>query len=734
MQAVNLSFLNQQEKYTFDTFAQSTSGSVYYQQGNNVLLATIAIDTDEIVEEDFLPLTVQYIEKAYAAGKFPGGYVKREAKPGDFETLSARIVDRSLRPLFPKDYCYPTQITILVLSVESDADLQILALNAASAALFVSEIPISIPVSAVRIGRIDEKFIVNPSTKELERSTLDLLVSGANEDLLMIEMRSFGGIQAKGNSSPLNFTNTFLENELAYFSANEVDEETILEALRLAQEMIAQKNKLIIQHFSPFLKAAITLKEGRKNFVCDKIESYIRQNHLEELRAVIYLLSKTERNSKLNAFVKKILQEWREKNPQDIEYLQERALETTLRIKKEIVRTMILKEKKRADGRRLNEIRPISIQTNILPNAHSSALFIRGQTQALVVATLGGEMDAQSYELLTDKCSSKERFMVHYNFPPFCVGEASSVSAPGRRELGHGNLAKRALESSLIEGRFKAIRLVSEILESNGSSSMATVCGGSLALVAAGVECTSLIAGVAMGLVCEGEEYAVLTDIMGLEDHDGDMDFKIAGSKNGITAMQMDIKLVGLNIEILKAVLFQAKEARMRILEIMEEAKSNIVLNESVLPALEVFSIHPSKIVEVIGQGGKTIKEIIEKFEVAIDLNRDNGEVSLSGKNKQKVYGAKEYILGIVNKEKEERFNPWEVYKVGDVYTGKIKKIVEFGVFVELPQGYDGLLHISRVVNKGEGKISDYVKIDEEIKVEVLSVNKNKVELDWIRG
>ncbi|MDE5602465.1 MAG: polyribonucleotide nucleotidyltransferase, partial [Helicobacter sp.] len=693
MQEVNLLFLNSQEKYTFDTFAQSTSGSVYYQQGNNVLLATVTIDVDEVVEEDFLPLTVQYIEKAYAAGKFPGGYVKREAKPSDFETLSARIVDRSLRPLFPKDYCYPTQITILVLSVEANADLQILALNAASAALFVSEIPINIPVSAVRIGRIGEKFIVNPNAKELEQSTLDLFVSGTNEDLLMIEMRSFGGVKTKENM--------LLENEIASFSANEIKEETILEALKLAQEMIAQKNKLISQYFSPFIKESIVLKEGRKSFVCDKIESYIRQNYLKELRAVIYLLSKTERNSKLNAFVKKILQEWRERNLQDIETLKERVLETTLKLKKEIVRTMILKERKRADGRKLDEIRPISIQTNILPSAHSSALFTRGQTQALVVATLGGEMDAQSYELLTDKCPSKEKFMVHYNFPPFCVGEASSVSAPGRRELGHGNLAKRALEPTLVEGKFKTIRLVSEILESNGSSSMATVCGGSLALAAAGVECTSLIAGVAMGLVREGEEYAILTDIMGLEDHDGDMDFKIAGSKNGITAMQMDIKLGGLNIEILNAVLLQAKEARMHILEIMEEAKSKIVLNESVLPTSQVFSIHPSKIVEVIGQAGKTIKEIIEKFEVAIDLNRDNGEVNLSGKDKQKVNAAKEYILGIVNKEKEERFNPCEVYKVGDIYAGKIKKIVEFGVFVELPQGYDGLLHISKVIHKG---------------------------------
>ncbi|WP_104721246.1 polyribonucleotide nucleotidyltransferase [Helicobacter mesocricetorum] len=733
MQEVNLLFLNSQEKYTLDTFAQSASGSVYYQQGNNVLLATVTIDTDTIVEEDFLPLTVQYIEKAYAAGKFPGGYVKREAKPSDFETLSARIVDRSLRPLFPKDYCYPTQITILVLSVEPDADLQILALNAASVALFVSEIPINIPVSAVRIGRINEKFIVNPNAKELEQSTLDLFVSGANEDLLMIEMRSFGGIKAKEDSHSLPLANEILEDQLHYFSANEANEETILEALELAQEMIAQKNQLISQHFSPFIKKAIVLKEGRTSFVCDKIESYIRQNYLEELRAVIYLLSKTERNSKLNAFVKKILQEWREQNPEDTECLKERVLETTLRLKKEIVRTMILKEGKRADGRRFDEIRPISIQTNILPNAHSSALFTRGQTQALVVATLGGDMDAQSYELLTDKCSSKERFMVHYNFPPFCVGEANSISAPGRRELGHGNLAKRALESSLVEGKFKTIRLVSEILESNGSSSMATICGGSLALAAAGVPCTNLIAGIAMGLVCEGEEYVILTDIMGLEDHDGDMDFKIAGSKNGITAMQMDIKLGGLNTKILKAVLLQAKEARMRVLEIMEEAKSKIVLNESVLPTSQVFSIHPSKIVEVIGQGGKTIKEIIEKFEVAIDLNRDNGEVSLSGKNRQKVDAAKEYILGIANKEKEGRINPWDLYKVGDIYVGKIKKIVEFGVFIELPQGYDGLLHISKVINRGEGKISDYLNIDDEIKVEVLSVNKNKVELDWIR-
>ena len=387
---------------------------------------------------------------------------------------------------------------------------------------------------------------------------------------------------------------------------------------------------------------------------------------------------------------------------------------------------MVLEESVRADGRGLKEVRPISIDTNFLPNAHSSVLFTRGQTQALVVATLGGDMDAQSYELLTDKASSKERFMVHYNFPPFSVGEASSISAPGRRELGHGNLAKRALEASIINGDMRTIRLVSEILESNGSSSMATVCGGSLALVAAGIECTSLVAGVAMGLVCENDKYAVLTDIMGLEDHDGDMDFKVAGSRHGITAMQMDIKLGGLNMQILKDALNQAKEARNHILNLMEEAREKIILNESVLPSSQIFSIEPSKIIEVIGQAGKTIKEIIEKFGVAIDLNRENGEVKVSGSNKEKVEAAKEHILKITK-------NLQDIYKVGDIYQGKVKKVVEFGAFVELPEGYDGLLHISKITNSRDEKASDVLSVGEMVEVEVLSLNKNKVELGLIK-
>ncbi|WP_299546351.1 polyribonucleotide nucleotidyltransferase [uncultured Helicobacter sp.] len=728
MREINLSFLKQDEQYLFDYVAKQASGSVYYKSGNNVLLASVAVDSDCIVEEDFLPLTVQYIEKSYAAGKFPGGYVKREAKPGDFETLTARIVDRSLRPLFPKDYCYPTQITIMVLSAENDADLQLLALNAASAALYVSEIPLNFAVNGVRIGRIGNEFIINPSLKEMEQSTLDLFVSGVDEDVLMIEMRTFGGVDIQNPSNPLSLVTTLIEDKQVEFSANELTEAELMQALELAKTNINQKSQLIKEHFKACIKEPLELSQTRKSHKCQRVQEFIKQGYLRELREIITELSKTERHSRLKSFTKKIAQDYTQRNPQDIEFLEERINEALNAQKRQIIRTMILEEGIRADGRGLKEVRPISIQTNILPKAHASALFTRGQTQALVVCTLGGEMDAQSYELLTDKGATKERFMVHYNFPPFSVGEASPIGATGRRELGHGNLAKRALECSVVNTEQRTIRLVSEILESNGSSSMASVCGGSLALAAADIQCTSLIAGVAMGLVCEDKKYAVLTDIMGLEDHDGDMDFKVAGSKKGITALQMDIKLGGLSTEILERALLQAKEARFHILEIMEEAKAKIVLNTAALPSSQTFAIHPSKIVEVIGQAGKTIKEIIEKFEVAIDLNRDNGEVKVSGGNKEKVDAAKEYIIGITSASSDKP-SIAELYKVGDVYEGRVKKVVDFGAFVELPHNYDGLLHISKITSSRGAQASDYLSVGDLLRVEVLSLNKNKVEL-----
>lgn len=728
MQRIKLSFLENEEQYVFDYVAKQASGSVYYQSGNNVLLAAVTIDSDCVVEEDFLPLTVQYIEKAYAAGKFPGGYVKREAKPSDFETLTARIVDRSLRPLFPKSYCYPTQITIMVLSAEAQADLQLLALNAASAALYVSEIPLNFSVNGVRIGRIDGEFVINPNLKAMEQSTLDLFVSGVDEELLMIEMRTFGGANVSALGNPLNLVSTLMDDTKAKFSANELTEEELMQALELAKTHIATKSKMLQEAFISCVREPLVLTQERKSYLCKSVQDFIVQSYLDELRGIIIHLSKTERHTHLKTFAKKIAQDYALKNPQDIESLEKRINGTLDALKRQMIRTMILEEGVRADGRKLHEVRPITIVTNLLPKAHSSVLFTRGQTQALVVCTLGGEMDAQNYELLTDKGASKERFMVHYNFPPFSVGEASPIGATGRRELGHGNLAKRALECSIINAEQQTIRLVSEILESNGSSSMASVCGGSLALAAADVECTSLIAGVAMGLVCEGGKYAVLTDIMGLEDHDGDMDFKVAGSRNGITALQMDIKLGGLSTEILECALLQAKEARLHILKIMESAKEKIVLNTAVLPSAQTFAIQPSKIVEVIGQAGKTIKEIIEKFEVAIDLNRDSGEVKVSGGNREKVDAAKEYIIGIAS-TKEERINIAELYKVGDVYEGKVKKVVDFGAFVELPHHYDGLLHISKITNNRNAQVSDYLKEGDRVCVEVLSLNKNKVEL-----
>eukprot|EP01022_Parablepharisma_sp_SALTPOND_P016107 TRINITY_DN23273_c0_g1_i1.p1 TRINITY_DN23273_c0_g1~~TRINITY_DN23273_c0_g1_i1.p1 ORF type:complete len:446 (-),score=35.58 TRINITY_DN23273_c0_g1_i1:508-1812(-) len=394
---------------------------------------------------------------------------------------------------------------------------------------------------------------------------------------------------------------------------------------------------------------------------------------------------------------------------------------------------MIVNDKVRADGRGLKDVRPISIDTNILPSAHSSCLFTRGETQALVVGTLASAKDGQMFETLTEKSTSTENFMVHYNFPGFSVGEAKPMFGVGRRELGHGNLAKKALESTIDKDYGETVRLVSEILESNGSSSMATVCGGSLALKAAGVPVSNLVAGVAMGMVVEGDNYSVLTDIMGLEDHDGDMDFKVAGTKDGITALQMDIKLGGIELSVLKEALLQAKEGREHILGLMEEASSEIVPSEA-LPLVEQFAIDPSKIMVVIGKAGSTIKEIIEKFSVSIDLDRDSGNVKVSGENKQNVLDACEHIKTISNnassrKENKKDIDFEKLYKVDDVLVGKVVRIADFGAFVELPKGGEGLLHISKISKERVNKVEDVLNVNDEVKIKVLKVRKDRIEL-----
>ncbi|MCV3451345.1 polyribonucleotide nucleotidyltransferase [Campylobacter lari] len=692
---------NHLEIFDTDKVAKQAAGAILMQEKNAVVLATVARE-EKMVEEDFLPLTVQYIEKAYAAGKIPGGYVKRETKPGDNETLSARIIDRSLRPLFPKGYAYPTQIVVMVLSADPEVDLQVMSLNAASIALYLSDIPIKAPVCGVRIGRINNEFVLNPSNSELKNSTLDLYVAGVKDELLMIEMRALANKQNNKHC------------------VNELSEDDTLKALDFASNAILRGSNEYEKTFAAYRKnSKLEFKIELDNA---QIIDYIKNTYMTKLKIAINQMAKSERASEILQIAKEIESETiaieNEWKFEDIE----KALQVC---KRELIRNQIINENKRADGRGLKDVRKIDIETNILPSAHGSCLFTRGQTQALVVATLGNDNDAQMSDLLTEKNPICEKFMVNYNFPGFSVGEASPIKAPGRRELGHGNLAKRALHPSVDVDYAHTIRLVSEILESNGSSSMATVCGGALALRAAGVKSEKLVAGVAMGLVFEDEKYAILTDIMGLEDHDGDMDFKVAGSYEGITALQMDIKLGGIEQQVLKEALYQAKEAREHILKLMEEADRSIIVNEAILPKIEIFNVDPNKIPDIIGQGGKTIKEIIEKFEVNIDLDRDKGEVKIAGINHDLISQSKEYILNLLhskgsNKKRDRKEIP--KFDIGEEFIGKVQKVVEFGVFIELKEGVDGLLHNS--------KIKEKLEVGNEIKVKVAEIKNGKVSLD----
>lgn len=723
---------NQVEIFDLNKVAKQASGAVLLRVKNTVVLATVARE-DVQVEEDFLPLTVQYIEKAYAAGKIPGGYVKRETKPGDFETLTARIIDRSLRPLFPKGYAYPTQIVVMVLSADPEVDLQVVSLNAASVALYLSDIPVNRPVCGVRVGYIDDKFVINPSNSELKQSAIDLYVAGTKDELLMIEMRSLP--QQTTQLIPMVAIEPMIDPSLSDSMAqkqvmNEFSEDKMVEAIDFAGKAILRASSAYEEAFKEHKKedAALELKPEIEN---ENIAIYIDKFYKAEVKNAINQMAKSERASELGKIAKQISSdEVAQKEGWD-----EAVISNVLgKYKKKIVREQIINEGVRADGRGLEEVRPISIETNVLPNAHGSCLFTRGQTQALVVATLGTDSDAQMYDILTEKAPLIEKFMFNYNFPGFSVGEASPLKAPGRRELGHGNLAKRALAPSIDLASPYTIRVVSEILESNGSSSMASVCGGSLALRAAGVNTQKLVAGVAMGLIFEGDKHAVLTDIMGLEDHDGDMDFKVAGTSDGITALQMDIKLGGISLEVLKEALYQAKRGREHILALMTQADKNIEINEDVLPKLELFNVDPSKIVDIIGQAGKTIKEIIEKFEVSIDLDREKGEVKIAGGAKKNVDAAKDYIISITSKENSRSFGkkPFKhdkdrvkpTFNIGDEFVGSVKSVVDFGVFIELKDGVDGLLHIS--------KIKTPLNVGDQVKVCVSEQKGNKISLSLV--
>ncbi|SFV70364.1 Polyribonucleotide nucleotidyltransferase [hydrothermal vent metagenome] len=700
-QIVEINGNNLDEKYIFNKVAKQASGAVMYKQGNAVLIAAVAID-EKPVEEDFLPLTVQYIEKAYAAAKIPGGFIKREGKPGDFETLTSRIIDRSLRPLFPDGFYYNITITVMVVSSDANVDMQVAGLHAANAALFVSDIPVTQNISAVRMGKIGDKILINPTLKEQSKSELDLLVVGSGKDIVMIEMR------------------TLSSQEDDVQRPNALEEDDLIAVIAKAGEAIEQSTIAFDINFLEHIHKPLdlTLAEDK---VDDTLYTMIENDYPTEVAQAIAHMAKSERSSELKKIRNTIIQALEDKGQEADKALIAKVLE---RYKKTVVRAMILDTNTRADGRALDEVRPIDIETNILPSVHGSCLFTRGQTQALVTVTLGDKKDSQMYELITEKNSLSERFMVHYNFPGYSVGEAKFIGAPGRRELGHGNLGKRAIEPTIPLGYDGSIRMVSEILESNGSSSMATICGGSLALRASEIATTDLVAGIAMGLVTDGEKYAVLSDIMGLEDHDGDMDFKIAGTANGTTALQMDIKLGGIDLAILKIALKQATEGKNHILSLMEKAVTEIERSEA-LPSTEHFLVHPSKIVDIIGKAGSTIREIIERFEVSVDLDRDKGGVKLSGGDKSKVAEAKAHIESIASTPVKKKLE----YKVGQEYHGKIKRIVDFGLFVEMPDGFDALLHISKVAKERVNNLSERYKEGDDITVVVMEQKGKKVEL-----
>ncbi len=709
-----------QEIFEFGKVAKQANGSVLAKLGNAVVLATVVSEFDNPVSEDFTPLTVQYVEKTYAAAKLPGGFFKREAKAGEFETLTSRVIDRSLRPLFPKGYVYPTTITVMVLSADKDVDLQALALNAANAALYTSNLPIKKSVCGVRVAKIDGEYVANPKMSELENSTLDLYIAGSKDELLMIEMKSI---------SSSDMVEVDIEAFTKVHNSNEVNEANLVEAIAFAQKALLEANTAYEAGFEEACKdmKEVELVEFK---IPEEVIVYVRNTYSSNITTAIEKLAKSERATELKDVAKMIsIDSYCEEN--EIEFSV--VYEAVSVVKREIVRGMIVNDKVRADGRGLKDVRPISIDTNILPSAHSSCLFTRGETQALVVGTIAGAKDGQMYETLTEKSTSIDNFMLHYNFPGFSVGEAKPMFGVGRRELGHGNLGKKALEPTIDDDYSETVRLVSEILESNGSSSMATVCGGSLALKAAGVPISDLVAGVAMGMVVEDGKYSVLTDIMGLEDHDGDMDFKVAGTSKGITALQMDIKLGGIELSVLEEALLQAKEGRDHILALMETAAQDIVPSQA-LPLIEQFAIDPSKIMVVIGKAGSTIKEIIEKFSVGIDLDRDSGNVKVSGDNKQNVLDACEHIKTISNnaisrKPYSKDLDFEKLYKVDDVVIGKVERIVDFGAFVALPKGGEGLLHISKISKQRVKNVSDVLSVGDEVEIKVLKVSKDRIEL-----
>jgi polyribonucleotide nucleotidyltransferase len=673
-------------KLTLETgkIARQAHGAVLARYGDTVVLATACMD-NKATEKDFLPLTVDYREYTYSAGKIPGGFFKREGRPSEREILTSRLTDRPLRPLFPEGWSIETQIVAMVLSADSENDPDVIAVTAASAALYISKIPFNNPMACVRVGLLDGKLVVNPTVAEQKTSLLNIIIAGTADAIVMVES-----------------------------GALEVSEETVSDALEFGhaeiRKIVAQIRELGARVNQP--KLAVKPPAFDEALYKD-----ISQKFGERLRDAL----DTAKHPKLESYglVDGIKDEIMKSIPEEDEEKHKLAYKAFERLRENLFRDDMLVRRRRPDARRFDEIRQITCEIGVLPRVHGSALFTRGETQALVTTTLGTKEDKQRLDLLFEEESFK-RFMLHYNFPPFSVGEVKFLRGPGRREIGHGALAERALANLVPpEADFPyAMRVVSDIMESNGSSSMASVCGGSLALMDAGVPLKSPCAGIAMGLVVEGDKYAILTDIAGAEDHYGDMDFKVAGTRQGITALQMDIKVTGVSVPMMREALAQARKARLEILDIMDRTISTGRTEISTYaPHLHMLSIPTDKIRDLIGPGGKKIRSIIEATGVKIDV-MDDGKVHVFANNGNAAEAALKMIRDVT-----------ATAEIGKTYLGTVVRIADFGAFVEIFSGTDGLLHISEIAEQRIRAVRDELKEGDQILVKVLAIEGNKIRL-----
>ena len=678
---VEFEYGNQQVKIETNKVARQATSAVMVSIGNLVVLTTVVAKKEADPAKSFFPLAVFYQEKFYATGRIPGGFFKREARPTERETLTSRLIDRPIRPMFPDNFKNEVQIFCTVMSSDKKQNPDIAAMIGASAALSISGVPFDGPMGAARVGFIDGEYVLNPSFEELNDSYLDMVVAGTDEAVLMVESE-----------------------------AKELNEDLMLGAVLFGH----QEMKSVINACNE-LKGMV----GNEPWVVEEDESAVKyysdveSKYKEQITEAFKISNKSDRNETLGAIKNQIVEDHADID----EFELGKVLNSFKELEKNIVRGNILNNMPRIDGRDLDTVRPVFVETDVLPSAHGSALFTRGETQAIVVATLGSSRDAQRIEAIEGE--SSDNFMLHYNFPAYSVGEIGMPMGPKRREIGHGNLAKRAIKAVLpdVEDFGYTMRVVSEITESNGSSSMASVCGTSLSLMDAGVPLTSPVAGIAMGLIKEGDDFAVLTDILGDEDHLGDMDFKVAGTETGITALQMDIKIKGINESIMETALVKAKNARNHILGIMNEVISSAKDLSENAPAMKTFMVNKDKIKEIIGKGGAVIKGMQEKTGATVDVN-DDGVVSVFGQNQSSMQECLAIIEGIL-----------EEPELNKVYKGKVVKIVEFGAFVNILPGKDGLLHISEISNERTENVSDVLEEDQEIEVKLIGFDRGKMKL-----